>query len=305
MQKCAICGANFGLLNKVTLKSGEQICRNCRDLAKFELGLGAFDSFDFSVDDIHQEYFKKGIDLKSRLTIKENFRSEIASHQKKFKKNIYILGGNNLIDTPVKSEISQLDNGKIYFKDNSKEFYYLISLTFAGAKYHTLTTNSTEGIVHTKTNEKSKKKGKSGKVVAGAVIGSIILPGIGTAVGAYAGGKGKDKSKKKTSQELSEKRNSSELRKEVEDDSVCTLDLIRFSDHKPISITVRANSSDYYELKGLETTHTPSNQEENTDNVTRTDAIEKLKELKELADLGILSEEEFSQMKEKYIKLIK
>ncbi|EOH87590.1 SHOCT domain-containing protein [Enterococcus villorum] len=300
MDYCEICGDDFEKGKKINLTSGEVICIDCKTRTKKEMRLGIFDSFKYSLGEIYEMYHKKDIDLKSVFSKKKSFLLDVKNTETVFEKGIHIIGGQHLIEAEGYTKIGQLTDGRVYFKGNYNYFYYLVSLDFEGARYRTETVQTSNGITNTNSIERTKKKGKSGKVVAGAIIGTMIVPGIGTAVGAYAGGKGKDKKKKKAKQVVSTKNVTSGTTREVEENSVCHLELVRLSDDKKIKISVKANSTDYHELASMELkTDYLSNQA-----ITREQAIEKLKELKELFDLSIISEEEFDIKKKEYLSNI-
>ncbi|HFE9851908.1 TPA: SHOCT domain-containing protein [Enterococcus faecalis] len=304
MEQCFFCTNKLNLFKTVTLSSGEKICSKCRDDMKKELGLGLFDRFKYSLDEIYSMYKEKGINLEKIHQDREEFLIEIKNVGESFSKTICIVGGSNLLGTSEHSHIHQLKDGRIYFKDNYDDFFYLLKSKFDGPRYKTVTTEVTQETTNTDTIEKTKKKGKSGKIAAGAMIGSIVAPGIGTVVGAYAGSRGKDKKNKKTSQQVDTKNHKTNTKKEVEENSTCIMELERVSDNKVFSIVLKVYSKDYYEISsGIQVKSSLGINLEFLD-LSREQAIEKLKELKELVDIGILNEDEFSEKKAEYMKFI-
>lgn len=304
MEKCTFCMNDLKVFKTVSLISGEKICSECKENTKKELGLGLFDGFKYSLEEIYSMYKDKGIDLKETHDNRALFLDEVEQNEESFSRFIRIVGGGNLIDTPEYSHIYQLKDGRVYFKNNFIDFFYLLSIEFAGPRFKSVTTESSQESVNADTLEKTKKKGKSGKVAAGAVIGTMIAPGLGTVVGAYAGGKGKDKKKKKTSQKIDTKSRATSTTQEVEEKSTCTLKVERISDRKILSIIAKVDSEGFYELSSGMETKTELGLEEKVRVITSEEAITKLKELKELVDIGILSESEFDEKKVEYLKLI-
>lgn len=309
MEQCQLCGDGLKFLNTVTLPTKEKICDTCKTKAKKDLGLGFFSSFEYSLDDIYSMYEVNGVDLRALHQQKKDFLAIINSQPTTFERRIYIAGGNNLIATSTDSKVYQLDDERIYFKDNYEEFYYLISLEFEGPRFKNVTSHSSTETINNKYTEKERKKGKGGKVVAGAVLGNFVIPGVGAAVGAYAGSKGKDKKKKKGSQKITNHAQSNVTTKEVEEKSICYLELLRISDNKQIKITIKADSNDFHALGGLsirENIPAENVDSGNLENnkITRSEAIQELKNLKELLDLGVLTQAEFDEKRKTYIDFL-
>ncbi|WP_427814427.1 SHOCT domain-containing protein [Enterococcus sp. 22-H-5-01] len=301
MNTCYFCNHELKLFKTSQLNSGEKICNNCKNKTKKDLSLSAFDKFQYSLDEIYQKYFKIGVDLESSHKKQKAFLKEIDETEESFSRFLRIIGGANLINTIEYSYIHQLKDGRIYFKNNDEDFFYLKSIEFEGPKFKTVTIESSQGSSSTNTIQKEKIKGKAGKVASGAIIGSIIAPGLGTAVGAYAGSKGKDKKKITISEQANNKSHSTNTTQEVEEKSLGTLTIERIADGKVFSITIKIDSEGYHELSsGMESKNDLGLENE----LSYEQVVSKLKELKKLVDLGILSEEEFNQKKANYINFL-
>lgn len=231
----------------------------------------------------------------------ENFKKLTKEVGMLVQEQIHILGGNQLLGTSNFSRMMQLKDKRIYFSGNYDDSFLLISLEFDGPKYRTVRQEKTKGSKNSTEEVNTKKKGKTGKVAAGAIVGTLLLPGIGTAVGAYAGGKGKTKTK---STKKGHENFQSQVKEETfqeEEKSVCYLELVRVSDNETIKITVQADSKDYHRLMGFSLADKSLNKE---DTMTRNVAINKLKELKELNDLGILTDSEFEEKRQEYLEYL-
>ncbi|WP_300122841.1 SHOCT domain-containing protein [uncultured Enterococcus sp.] len=214
---------------------------------------------------------------------------------------IHIVGGNQLVGTANFSKMIQLKDKRIYFSGNYEDAFSLVSLVFDGPKYRTVREEKSNGSNHYTEETNTKKKGKAGKVVAGALIGSIIAPGIGTAVGAYAGSKGKTKTKTIKKGNQNHQSHVKEETFQQEEKAVCYLELIRLRDNESIKLSVEADSKDYHRFLGFALSDSSL---EKKDTLSRSVAIEKLKELKELNDLGIITDEEFAEKRKAYLDYI-
>lgn len=87
-----------------------------------------------------------------------------------------------------KNRITQTSDGYIYFNNNVNMLYRLVGYNWPGPQFQ----HSTRYV--TNSSSQTIKKGKAGKIGAGAILGSFIAPGIGTAVGAAMGAGSKGKS---------------------------------------------------------------------------------------------------------------
>ena len=149
----------------------------------------------------------------------------------------------------------------------------------------------------TNNQSNTKKKGKSGKMAAGALIGTLLCPGLGTVVGAAIGGGGKTKTKTTGTSNS----NATQTQTQVE---AYTPALLRFrnpSTGQVLAITVNWNSQKDMELRSF-----------NIPDLTKTvadasaeiqDSLQGIKALKELLDMGAITQSEFNEKKKKLLNL--
>lgn len=191
------------------------------------------------------------------------------------------------------AELRQRSDGLFYFNTTSFRPYELIEYTWNGPMYNSVTqTNSS-----TNNQSNTKKKGKSGKMAAGALIGTLLCPGLGTVVGAAIGGGGKTKTKTTGTSNS----NATQTQTQVE---AYTPALLRFrnpSTGQVFAITVNWNSQKDMELRSF-----------NIPDLTKTvadasaeiqDSLQGIKALKELLDMGAITQSEFNEKKKKLLNL--
>lgn len=198
--------------------------------------------------------------------------------------------GNKEVGISSMSTMRQKINGEVYFNYDDSTLYRLIGYEWCGPKYEIMTTSNTSGTSNTDT----EKKGKSGRMAAGAIIGTFLCPGIGTAVGAAIGAGGKSKSKSQTINESS----SEQLQRHVEKNTSAIIKLRRITDGTLFSITVSCNTNIDSQIRCFN-----FEQESSTASVSKdmTDALKGIKALKELLDMGAITQEEFDLKKKQLL----
>ncbi|MGM0215478.1 SHOCT domain-containing protein [Enterococcus sp. AZ109] len=309
---CWYCETPLKMINTIKLVDGKKVCADCHSIIKNDLGLNILNSKKITIEEINSRYAELGRDFESEF---EDFRAkkaDIKSAGIYMKANIDIVSGGGPAQVSGRTTIMQLNDNRIALNPKNPEFYYLLSTEFNGPTYKTVFDSHTSGDSNTDTEMDTVKKGKTGRVAAGAVIGTALFPGVGTLVGAYAGSKGKDKKKKKGSQKTQHDSRTNETTQEVEVKSLAKLNLLRISDNRKITLTINADTKDYNNLLSLQT-HAPeaappvpvvAEPEEITE-LTKPiqSAVAELKELKELVDMGILTQEEFDKKKKELLNL--
>lgn len=305
---CWYCETPLKILATIKLADDKKICPECHSRIKSDLKLNLFNSKKMTTMEIESHYEGMGRNFNDEIE-DLNLRKEDIKNTGIFHKvKINIATGASAIGTSSIVTLVQLNDDRVVFNPKDPQFYYLLSTEFNGPTYKTVFDRKTSGNSITDSESDTVKKGKSGRVTAGALIGTAIFPGVGTVVGAYAGSKGKDKKKKKRRSETEHNSKTSETTKEVEMKSLAKIVLYRISDQRTITLTLDAYTKDYNELLSLQI-HEPdftetSNSENDETTVSRGDAIAKLKEMKELLDLGILSKDEFEEKKSMYMDLL-
>ena len=190
----------------------------------------------------------------------------------------------------------QKPDGTVLFGYNTINTYRLVSYEWSGPQYNTITRSNTAGT--------EIKKGKAGKIGAGAVVGSIIAPGLGTAVGAAmgAGSKGKKNIQSSTTS----------ISQQTEIPTPATLKLKNISTGEIFGLTFNCTSQLDAKIKafnfdGEEFAPAPAQEtlpEWSIDPPqTASDPYEELKKLKELLDMNIISQEEFDEKKQQLLNL--
>ncbi|WP_035053189.1 SHOCT domain-containing protein [Carnobacterium pleistocenium] len=196
-------------------------------------------------------------------------------------------------------EMKQNEDGLIYFNKKNPVYFEYLEYTFDGPVYNTVVESRQNGMSSTKGKDKSKQKGKSGKVVGGAILGTLLFPGVGTVVGAYAGGKGKNKKKGENSSVTKDSSQSIETQRQVEVPSIATLRFKNVETSEEFSIQIVCDSLKNAQLINFKTTK-PKNTILVDDSKSFLDQI---KEYKELFDLNIISQEEFNKKKAELLNL--
>lgn len=184
------------------------------------------------------------------------------------------------------------EDGYVYFNSNENNLYYLIGYEWAGPVYDNIITSQTVG----KSVSTTKKKGKSGKMLAGALVGTVASP-VGTVVGAAVGAGGKSQSTT-PGNTLS---NMNQYSKQVEQIGIAVLKFERISDGSIISISVNCNTVidakiKCFQFKTTDAAEIPEQQKSNME------ILQEIKALKELLDMGAITTDEFNSKKAPLLK---
>lgn len=284
--KCDICGAEKTKLFTFNVEGGI-LCNDCFD----KLGKEKYQK-GFSLEQAKKQL--SGFEIvpepskEEKKAQKEKLKEEIANFhnlEKNYmklklsvnsgKEQINCNGwGNNVI-------MWQRTDGSIYFDTNFRDNFYLIGYEWSGPEYEIVTNTVT------KQKGKKTKKGKSGRMTAGALVGTALMPGVGTVVGAAigAGGKGKEKTKGTETSDTTQK--------QVEIPSKAMIYLRDNASGKEIRLIITCDSSVDMELKRFKFIEEP----QSIDAYDMQKTAEALKSLKELVDLGVLTQEEFDSKK--------
>ncbi|MGM0238533.1 SHOCT domain-containing protein [Enterococcus sp. AZ103] len=302
---CWYCDNTLNILNTVRLLDDKKICTECHSSIKRDLGLNMFNSKNISIEDINTRYAELGRNLENEHNDLRLRKDDIKTTGIYTKVTIDVAAGGSAIGVSGPVTIVQLNDNRIAINPKNPDFYYLLSTEFNGAKYKTVLASQTAGGSSTDTTENTVKKGKTGRIAAGAVIGTMLGP-VGTVVGAYAGSKGKDKKKVKGNKTTRHNSNTTQTTEAVEVKSLAKINLKRISDDRSITLTINADTRDYNELLSLQTVSTEIEIDQETgieEPKSREDIIKELKELKELVDMGIVTQEEFDAKKKELLNL--
>lgn len=193
-------------------------------------------------------------------------------------------------------KLKQDEQGRIFFNDKNPVFFDLISYEFNGPLYKNVTESRTKGENKVTGEEKTKKKGKAGKIIGGAIIGSLFTP-LGSLVGAAAGAGSKGKSKTKKNLTTNINTLSKETHKQVEIPSTATIKLRNIQTNEEVNLLIVCDSLINAKLSNF-TVKQFDTAEETSDGY-----ITELKKLKELLDLDIITQEEFELKKTNLLDL--
>ncbi|WP_338214696.1 SHOCT domain-containing protein [Lacticaseibacillus salsurivasis] len=227
--------------------------------------------------------------LKTRITHEQGIKFEVGRQ---------LVGANGIFG----DKMYQLDDRSIIFDLDDPIFFKLISVEFAGARYH----EETQEQGHSDTNSKGKKKSHG---LAGAIIGTALAPGFGTVAGAIVGGNSKKSKEKSTSDS-----NSTSSTRQIEDDSQTTITLKNIADGETVEIVLTTKTKEYQELRAFKVEPVADEVVSRTNQATNSDAstepiqavddpIAKLREYKSLLDDGIISQDEFDAKKKEILGL--
>lgn len=308
---CWYCETPLKILTAIKLNDGKKICPDCHSMIRNDLGLNLFSYKKMSIEDLNNKYAEMGRDLEAEFEDFRNKKSDIKNTGIYMKVNVDIASGSAPAGVSGRTTIVQLNDNRIALNPKNPEFYYLLSTEFNGPTYKTVFDSHTSGDSTTNSETDTVKKGKSGRVAAGAVLGTVLLPGVGTVVGAYAGSKGKEKKKKKGSKKTKHDSRTSETTQEIEVKSLAKVNLLRISNNRKITLTINADTKDYNNLLSLQTydpedtksVAAPIQEEAPHSAQPLKNAVAELKELKELVDMGILTQEEFDKKKKELLNL--
>lgn len=200
--------------------------------------------------------------------------------------------GNREIGIPANSTLKQRPDGIVYFNFVYSKQYRLIGYEWNGINCEQHTLSETNGDMQSTT----VKKGKSGKMAAGAIIGTMLMPGVGTAVGAAIGAGGKSKSKTKGSNHSQ----TQQVLRNVETDSQAIIRLQSMADNSIHAITFKCNSDIDTKIRCFNI-----DQEKNISDISEdiSHSLNGIKALKELLDMGAITQEEYDKKKEEILRL--
>ena len=194
--------------------------------------------------------------------------------------------------------LRQKTNGTVYFDIADDITYHLIGYEWNGPIYNQVV--SAQSNTNANTNQvyvsQTTKKGKAGKMAAGAIIGTFIMPGIGTAVGTAigAGGKSKQTTTGNSASATRSNSNSQQVSRNIEQNTTAIIRLKRLSDNTIHSLTIVCNTGIDAQIRCFNI------QEERSVADASAEAAESLKgikALKELLDMGAITQEEFDAKK--------
>ena len=182
------------------------------------------------------------------------------------------------------------EDGLVYFGTDEAKLYQLIDYSWDGPLYGSVSNTQTTGT----NNSQTTKKGKAGKMTAGAVVGTFLLPGIGTAVGAAIGAGGKGNSATQSTMSS----NSRQVTQQVEQAGTAVLKLRRINDGMVFPISIACTTEIDAQIRCFQIIQEPSVAEVSKNTA---DALKGIKALKELLDMGAISEEEFEFKKKQLL----
>lgn len=212
--------------------------------------------------------------------------------------------GHTELGIPSPIVIRQKTDGTVYFGTMDEIKYHLIGYEWNGPVYNQIVNTQGNTNVNANTNYTSQtvKKGKSGKMAAGAIIGTMLLPGVGTAVGAAigAGGKSKQKTTGNSATNTFSNSNSQQVSRNVEQNTTAIIRLKRLSDNTIHSLTIVCNTGIDAQLRCFNIQEEKSVADVSMD---ASESLKGIKALKELLDMGAITQEEFDKKKNQLLNL--
>lgn len=184
------------------------------------------------------------------------------------------------------------EDGLVYFNSDENSLYELIGYEWNGPVYVTATKSQT---VDTG-NSQTTKKGKSGKMAAGAIIGTLLMPGIGTAVGAAIGAGGKSNSSTQSNNSSTTER----LTQQVEQPTTAILKFRKVGSGMIFPITIECSSHIDTQIRCFQIS-SPQAATKLSKDVS--ESLKAIKALKELLDMGAITQEEFEIKKKQILNL--
>lgn len=231
-------------------------------------------------------------------SIKEGYESGKKAEQNRKERlkdlaiTLDITFGNREIGIPANSTLKQRPDGIVYFNFVYNREFRLIGYEWNGTNYEQHTLSETNGDVQSTT----VKKGKSGKMAAGAIIGTMLMPGVGTAVGAAIGAGGKSKSKTKGNHHSQ----TQQVTRNIETDSQAIIRLQNIADNSIHAITFKCNSDVDAKIRCFNI-EPEKNVSDLSEDITH--SLSGIKALKELLDMGAITQDEYDRKKEEILKL--
>ena len=206
--------------------------------------------------------------------------------------SIYLnfISGNKELGLYKYATLRQKNDGTVYFNYNDDVLYRLVGYEWNGPIYEQIITTNSQGNYSSET----VKKGKSGKMAAGALIGTALMPGVGTVVGAAIGAGGKSKSNSNAHVAS----NAQQVNKQIEQQGNAIIHLHNISDNSFHSLTFVCDSSIDSKMRFFHV-----DQAKTTSEMTKdiTDSLKGIKALKELLDMGAITQEEFDTKKQQLL----
>lgn len=178
------------------------------------------------------------------------------------------------------------EDGLVYFNTDESKLFELVEYSWSGPVYNLATQVQNTGY----TTSNTTKKGKAGKMTAGALIGTALLPGVGTVVGAAIGASGKSKSATAGNSFSS----SNQVTRQIEQPGTAVLKFRHINSGNIFPVTIVCNSEIDAKIRCFQFRPQKTASELSQQTV---DILKGVKALKELYDMGALSEEEFEKKK--------
>lgn len=199
----------------------------------------------------------------------------------------------------------QKPDGTVLFGYNTVNTYRLVSYEWSGPQYNTITKSNTSGT--------EIKKGKAGKIGAGAVIGGLAGP-AGMAIGAAMGAGSKGQKNIQS--------NTTSVSQQIEIPTPATIKLKNTSTGEVFGLTFNCTTqldakirafnfdSEPYVTSTPEPTpaslpewHAPQDSVGPQNSQPSTDPYEEIKKLKELLDMDVITQEEFDSKKKQLLNI--
>lgn len=209
--------------------------------------------------------------------------------------SIIIKFGNKDFGVGKTATLRQKPDGKFYFNTIDRVLYDLISYEWDGPILNEITTINTKGSMQ----QDTVKKGKMGKMTAGALLGTALMPGVGTAVGAAIGAGGKGKTKTRGTDSSRTTQTSTQLEKP----GTAILKFKRLADGHIGTITISCNSTLDSRLRcfNIAPNQQAIEQSDTGETPDVLSSLEAIKKLKELLDMGAITKDEFEQKKKQFL----
>lgn len=180
------------------------------------------------------------------------------------------------------------EDGLVYFNMDETHLYEPVDYSWSGPIYGSQTNSQTIS----DTNSQTVKKGKSGKMAAGALVGTILFPGVGTVVGAAIGAGGKSKS---TTTGFSTS-STNQIQQTVEQPGVAVIKFKSIDNGNILPITIICTTEIDAKIRCLQFKQTTADISKKT-----AESLNAIKALKELLDMGAITQEEFERKKKQIL----
>lgn len=184
------------------------------------------------------------------------------------------------------------EDNLIYFNGDENALFEFIGYEWNGPTYATATKSQSTG----KSSSETVKKGKSGKMAAGALIGSLLMPGVGTVVGAAIGAGSKGKSSTNSNSTSS----TEQFTQQMELPGTAILRFRKITDNAICSVIIECNTAIDSQIRCFQINETPSSADVSADIM---ESLKGIKALKELLDMGVITNEEFELKKKQMLNL--